>query len=164
MAKGKKMSGADMGFSNDGDSKNTFAPSVKSTPNEVGAEESISRKNGKGDITGGIEDKSIFGDIEYTGNTIQAAKKDYNSVDKSIFEKPNYSYTKEGFAGGDNDGVFGSDKFAAKAKDRKVNGNIEKDEASRERNEGENPQGKRKLKVDSTFNGKNPTSLNVKRK
>lgn len=152
--------GSDEGFTNDGDSTNTFGPSVKSTPNEVGAcENDISRKKGKGDITGGIEDESIFGDIDYTGNSADVGKKDYNSVDRSIFNKPNYSFTTEGLPGGDNDGVFGA-YFGAKDKDKKVNGNIEKDEAARERNEGENPQGKRSITVRGK--GKNPTSLNVK--
>lgn len=150
---------ADWGFESDGESTNTFGPAVRSTPNKVGAED-FAPKKGKGEITGGIEDESIFGNIEYTGNTIGAGKKDYNSVDKSVWNGINYSFTTEGMPGGDNDGVFGSGGFAAKDKDKKVNGNIEKGEAEREANVGANYQGKRRLPV--TDQGKNPTSDNVK--
>jgi len=147
------------GFNNDGESDNTFGPAVRSTPNKVGADD-FAPKKGKGEITGGIEDESIFGNIEYTGNTVGAGKKDYNSVDKSVWAGVDYSFTAEGMPGGGNDGVFGSGGFAAKDKDKKVNGNIEKDEASKERNEGANYQGKRSLPISGQ--GKNPTSDNVK--
>lgn len=155
---------SEWGFNNDGESKNTFGPAVKSTPNKVGADESISRKTGKGKITSdgsdGNEDESIFGDIDYTGNTADAGKKDYKSVDKSVFDGLNYSFTPEGQPGGEaNEGIFGSANFAAGAKDKKVNGTIEKDEADKEANEGENYQGKRKLAIRGK--GNNPTSQNV---
>lgn len=148
------------GFNNDGESVNTFGPAVKSTPNKVGADESISRKDGKGKITGGIENESIFGDIEYTGNTVDAGKKDYKSVDMKVFDQVKYNYDNTGFPADKDGGVFGTPEYAAKEKDKKVNGNIERDEASVEKNEGENPQGKRKLSISGK--GTNPTSQNVK--
>lgn len=111
---------SEWGFNNDGKSTNTFGPSVKSTPNKVEATEAISNKSGNG----GTYESNIFSSINYTKLVEDESKANFNSVDKSIFSKPDYSYTTEGLPGPENNGVFGSPSFAAKEKNAKVNGAI----------------------------------------
>jgi hypothetical protein len=165
-----KMTGKDKdgdyswnGMDTNGESKNTFGPKPKSTPNKVGAEE-FEPKSGKGKITGGIEQPEIFTEIEYTGNTTDAGKKDFKSVDKKIFDAIKYNYTPEGFPDSEgNDGVFGTAEFGSKMKDKKVNGFDEQDEDGDANRLAKpfNPNGKRTLKPEANFNGSNPTDVNV---
>lgn len=158
MAKRDAMDGMDA----DGDSKNTFGPKPKSTPNKVGADGSISGKSGKGKITGGIEDESIFGGINYTGNTVEVGTKIGNTqtIDKSIFNGVDkfYSTDSRGFPADKGEGAFGSAAFAAGEKNKKVSGENTKDENKAEY-VGKPLNKKHPIKASG---GKNPTSLNVK--
>lgn len=162
----KKMSmgGSTDGMDTDGSSKNTFGPKPATTPNKVAAND-WAAKNGKGQITGGIEDESIFGSINYTGNTANAETiiGAADTIDMSIFNKVDkfYSTTTEGFPQeGRPTGVFGTPEFAASMKNAKVNGSTINDEnmgkpAAKPMNK------KRHIKPEAKFNGKNPTSLNT---
>lgn len=111
------------GFETDGCSDNTFGPSVKSTPNKVGADD-FSPKKGKGNITGGIWEGGIFSSINYTAISEDAAKPDFKSVDKGVWSGIDYSTDTEGMPGKENNGVFGSPSYAARDKNAKVNGAI----------------------------------------
>jgi hypothetical protein len=158
-----KMGGAMDGMETDGESKNTFAPSVKSTPNNVGVNGELPRKKGKGDITGGIEDESIFGTIDYTGNTANAETKVGNS--KTVKED-----TWRGFAPDQSPeesmhnsmNTIGGKEYGKEHKGVKVNGSIEKDEGAEIVDElAPSMSGKLKQHLKAATSGKNPTSLNT---
>lgn len=152
------------GMNPDGKSKNTFGPEPMSTPNKVGAED-FKPKKGKGNITGGIEEADIFTSIEYTGNTTNAGKKDFKSVDKGVWESiKHYTTTPEGMPDDTDGGVFGTAEYAAGMKDKTVSGMDEMDESDTDYlAPAFNPTGKRHLKPEANFNGENPTSVNVGR-
>lgn len=150
-----------------GESKNTFGPKPKSTPNNVGVNESIPRKTGKGKITGGIEEDDIFTSIQYTGNTADASTKITNSqtYNKKVFDQIDYTFGSTGFGEeGKGDGVFGSAKFAAGAKSKTVSGEDEMDEGSVKYVGTPTNKRKEHLKPEAKFNGKNPNDLNIKGK
>ena len=76
-----------------------------------------------------------------------------------LFRSVDYPYDKDGQPGGGDSGVFGTPSYASGEKHAKVNGDIEN---SSTKYIGKPINKKRDLKVDGTFNGKNPTSDNVK--
>lgn len=108
------------GFNNDGKSTTAFGPTVESTPNKVEAVDE--GKSGKGNISGGIEDKAIFDKIDYTTLVQDFEKPSYKSVDQKVWNGIDYSFDDHGFPA-DKDTISAKDE-AAGSKDKKVTGSV----------------------------------------